>query len=56
MQTWYNSLTIGQRVVIAITMFAMFSGIGVLLLKDIALIVGIGGLLPSAFFELGKRK
>ena len=56
MQSWYNGLTKGQRIIIAIIMFAMFSGIGILLLKDIALIVGIVGLLPSIFFELEKRK
>ena len=55
MQTWYNGLTKGQRIVIAITMFAVFSGIGVLLLTNVFLIVGLVGLLPSIFFELGRR-
>ena len=56
MQNWYNGLTKGQRIIIAIIMFALFSSIGILLLKDIALIVGIIGLLPSVFLELGRRK
>ena len=56
MQTWYNSLTKGQRIIIAIAMFTVFCGIGILLLKDVTLIVGLVGLLPSIFLELGKRK
>ena len=56
MQKWYNSLTKGQRIVIAIIMFTVSSVIGILLLKDIALIIGLIGLLPSVFFELGRRK
>ena len=56
MQKWYNGLLRAQRVIIAIIMFATFSGLGVLLFKDIALIVGIVGLLPCLFLEIGRKK
>jgi uncharacterized membrane protein YkgB len=56
MQQWYNGLSKGQRIIIGITMFLLFSGIGLLLLKDIALIVGLVGVLPYIFFKLGRKK
>lgn len=56
MQKWYNGLLRGQKIIIAIIMFATFSGLGILLFRDIALIVGIVGLLPCLFFELGRKK
>ena len=56
MQKWYNGLLKGQRIIIAIIMFSVCSGIGLLMHRDIALIVGFAGLLPCIFFEIGRKK
>lgn len=56
MQKWYNGLLKGQRIIIAIIMFSVCSVIGLLMLRDIALIVGFVGLLPCIFFEIGRKK
>ena len=57
MQNWYNGLTKGQRIIIAVTMFITLWMIGLVYIhKTIGVIMGIVGLLPSIFFELGRRK
>lgn len=57
MQKWYNSLTKGQRIIIAISMFAILWLIGIVFIhKGIAILMGIIGLLPCLFFELGRKK
>ena len=57
MQNWYNDLTKGQRIIIAVTMFITLWMIGLVYIhKTIGVIMGIVGLLPSIFFELGRRK
>jgi hypothetical protein len=57
MQNWYNGLTKGQRIIIAVTMFITLWMIGLVCIhKTIGVIMGIVGLLPSIFFELGRRK
>ena len=57
MQNWYNDLTKGQRIIIAVTMFITLWMIGLVCIhKTIGVIMGIVGLLPSIFFELGRRK
>ena len=55
-QNWYNDLTKGQRI-ITVTMFITLWMIGLVCIhKTIGVIMGIVGLLPSIFFELGRRK
>ena len=57
MQNWYNGLTKGQRIIIAVTMSITLWMIGLVYIhKTIGVIMGIVGLLPSIFFELGRRK
>ena len=49
MQNWYNGLTKGQRIVIAVAIFIILCLMG-------GVVLGAIGLIPSVFFELGRRK
>ena len=55
MQKWYNSLGVGQRVIIGVVIPAVLFFVGGAIGKDTMLIFPLVGIVISAFFELGKR-
>lgn len=55
MQKWYNSLGVGQRVVIGVVIPAVLFFVGGAISKDTMLIFPLVGIVISVFFELGKR-
>lgn len=57
MQKWYNGLSKGQRIIIAISMFAILWLVGIVFIhKGIAILMGLLGLLLCLFLELGRKK
>lgn len=55
MQKWYNSLGIGQRVIIGVVIPAVLFFVGGAIGKDTMFIFPLVGIVISVFFELGKR-
>ena len=55
MQKWYNSLSVGQRVIIGVVIPAVLLFVGGAIGKDTMLIFPLVGIVISVFFELGKR-
>lgn len=55
MQKWYNSLGVGQRVMIGVVIPAVLFFVGGAIGKDTMLIFPLVGIVISVFFELGKR-